>query len=437
MRRAAGRCLPPLAAVALCLAASPALAFHGGGAGECDGCHSMHDSNDGVSGPGPRGGYLLKASDPSSVCLNCHQAQGDIGPVGYHISTAEADMPPGLPPRQMAPGGDFGWLKKTFQWTTRPGTPLQTSPGERHGHSIVALDYGYSSDSRSFTAPGGTYPSANLSCVSCHDPHGKYRRFADGSVGTSGLTVLGSGSQASGTDPVAGVGAAGVYRMLGGVGYQPRSLSGALAFQNPPPAAVAPNTYNRRETTTQTRVAYGRDMSEWCANCHPRLLVSGVTEQMSGLRHPAGNGAILGATMSRNYASYLRTGKLTGFASQSYLSLVPFEEGHADYTRLKAHARSDDLYLQGPDDVSTVMCLTCHRAHASGFDGALRFRARGAEFITVGDTVSGARYPDPLAEPAVAEGRTQAETRASYYDRPATVFSPFQRSLCNKCHVKD
>jgi hypothetical protein len=42
-----------------------------------------------------------------------------------------------------------------------------------------------------------------------------------------------------------------------------------------------------------------------------------------------------------------------------------------------------------------------------------------------------------VAEPALAEGRTQDETRAAYYDRPATAFSPFQRLLCNKCHVKD
>jgi hypothetical protein len=30
-----------------------------------------------------------------------------------------------------------------------------------------------------------------------------------------------------------------------------------------------------------------------------------------------------------------------------------------------------------------------------------------------------------------------AETQQSYYGRLATQFAPFQRTLCNKCHVKD
>jgi hypothetical protein len=35
-------------------------------------------------------------------------------------------------------------------------------------------------------------------------------------------------------------------------------------------------------------------------------------------------------------------------------------------------------------------------------------------------------------------GRTQAEIQQAYYDRLATpTFATYQRSLCNKCHVKD
>src|SRR5512137_2106016 len=59
---------------------SNAYAFHSGGVAECEGCHSMHNSCEGTSnvtgrtfsqGSGP---YLLKASDQSGACLNCHQA---------------------------------------------------------------------------------------------------------------------------------------------------------------------------------------------------------------------------------------------------------------------------------------------------------------------------------------------------------------------------
>jgi hypothetical protein len=122
--------------------------------------------------------------------------------------------------------------------------------------------------------------------------------------------------------------------------------------------------------------------------------------------------------------------------SRSYLSLVPFEEGSASYQTLKMHARSDDTYLAAPDSQSNISCLTCHRAHASGFDAATRFRV-GNSFITVGDGTGNAVWPDPVLNPAEAQGRTAAETRQAYYGRLPTTFAPFQTSLCNKCHVKD
>src|SRR6266498_4415016 len=88
----------------VCLA-DRTLAFHNGGAGKCEGCHTMHNSLGGVaitkSGPQFHAGpYLLKSSDQSSSCLNCHQHSGDTAPTKYHISTADNDMPAGSPPIQ-------------------------------------------------------------------------------------------------------------------------------------------------------------------------------------------------------------------------------------------------------------------------------------------------------------------------------------------------
>lgn len=421
-----------IAALCLLALAPRAAAFHSGGVGECDGCHTMH----GTSGGAQPGSYLLKASDSSSVCLHCHEHAGDIGPAGYHVSTADIDMPPGAPPRQLAPGGDFGWLKKTYSWLPEFGGP-KTSAGERHGHNVIAADYGYLPDLRNVSAPGGSYPSSQLSCVSCHDPHGTYRRFADGTVARGGLPIFGSGSQADGVVPQAGVSAVGVYRLLGGQGYQPRSLSGSFAFPNPAPAAMAPASYNRSEASTQTRVAYGRGMSEWCANCHPGILVGGQTAGMTKLLHPAGATAHLSSTLIANYDMYIATGKLTGSPATAYLSLVPFEEGHDVYPLLQAHARSDDGWLFGPDANSVVTCLTCHRAHASGFDGIGRYRAFGGGFMTIADDLGNAIWPDPATDPVSAQGRSAAEIQQAYYDRPARTFAGYQRALCNKCHVMD
>jgi hypothetical protein len=355
----------------------------------------------------------------------------------HFVSTSTSDLSGSNAPRQLSPGGDFGWLKKTYTWAPAPGAPSLTSPGERHGHNVVASDYGYLPDGAHATAPGGAYPSSGLSCVSCHDPHGRYRRLAGGNVVTTGVPIVDSGTYADSPEPIAGSWAVGVYRLLGGVGYQPPSLSAGLAFAFPPPDAVSPTVYNRAETVTQTRVAYGRGMSEWCANCHPGMLQGNVTAGMAGLLHPVGNEAKLPASFQTNYIAYVKTGSIANVDfTRAYLSLVPFEEGTGDYARLKDHARSDDTYLNGPDSLSNTSCLSCHRAHASAFDSILRYGV-GNSFVTVGDATGNPVWPDPGIAPAEARGRTAAETQQAYYGRNATTFAPFQATLCNKCHVKD
>ena len=422
-------------------AAWPALAFHSGGVADCEGCHSMHNSFEGAAATTAQaqftaGAYLLKGSDSSSVCLHCHEAAGVPVPRAYFVSTSTQDLTPGAPPRQLTPGGDFGWLKKTYTWAPLGGA-AQTSLGELHGHSVIALEYGYQIDGAHATAPGGTYPSSSLSCVSCHDPHGRYRRIAGGTVVATGLPIVDSGSYDTSPDPVADTWAVGAYRLLGGLGYQPKSLGAGFAFSNGPPDAVSPFVYNRSEATTQTRVAYGRGMSEWCANCHPGMLRAGYTADMGGLNHPVGNDARLSPGFQTNYVAYVRTGSLANVdPTRAYWSLVPFEEGSANYATLRSHARVDDTSLGGPDSNSTVSCLTCHRAHASGFDGSLRFRA-GNNFITVPDAGGSPVWPDPALAPAEAQGRTAVETQQAYYGRPASQFAPYQAPLCNKCHVKD
>lgn len=127
-----------------CLASNNAGAqlFHKGGTGDCDGCHLVHSSDDegetvADSGSSANKTYRLKGSDPSSTCLNCHQAPLDNSlPQQHYISTDSAQLVPGLPPKELTPGGDFGWLKKSFKWGNN-----ERSPGERHGHNIVAADY--------------------------------------------------------------------------------------------------------------------------------------------------------------------------------------------------------------------------------------------------------------------------------------------------------
>ena len=409
-----------------------ALAFHSGGVAECVGCHSMHN-------PYPAGSNLLLGKDQSATCLSCHQRAGDTGPSSYHISTPESELVAGVSPIQRTPGGDFGWLHKTYTWAGRGGT-TETEEGHTHGHNIVATSgydstgadttYGYDVDPVNATAPGGSYPSTSLGCTSCHDPHGKSRRNLDGSItgAAGGKPIASSGSYATNGPPTANT-SVGVYRILAGPNYS----TDGVTFDGAPDA-VAPSTYNQTEATNQVKVAYGRatgnghlTWSQWCGECH------------QGMHYDAGSSYVhptdetLGGTISNNYNIYVRSGDLTGAAATSFTSLVPFVHNTADYdtavTGLKANAGNASPTYAGPGNNDRVDCLSCHRAHASGWEYALRWNVE-YEFIT---DANGNYYNSGFG----GRGRTIAEVEDSYYDRPSTVFARSQRSLCNKCHIQD
>ena len=396
-------------------------AFHSGGVAECGGCHSMHSA-------APGGSHLLAKSDPSSVCLSCHQGVGDPGPNAFHISTGEAEMPSGVPPKQRTPGGDFGWIKKDYTFVQ--GGQAVIEEGDRHGHNIVAADFGYRADVMNHAAPGGTFPSSALSCTDCHDPHGKYRRLPDGRVETTGAPAIASGSYATGDTPVVlepppGGMSLGSYRLLAGSRYTRQGMT----FPGVP-AAKAPFPYNRSEAVTQTRTAYGNATTgghatweNWCGTCH------GDMHNGGSLEHPVG--VELGFEIKARYDQYVKAGDMTGTNASAFTSLVPFIESTGNYQILSSHAKSDDTFLAGPAISDRVSCPTCHRAHASGWPYALRWNS-GVEFITYNGQFPGIDTTPTV--PEIARGRTSAETRAAYYDRPVTAFAPNQRVLCEKCH---
>lgn len=423
-----------LVAAAIGLGLGPvSYAFHSGGVGECGGCHNMHGA---VSAS-----RLLVGTDPSSACLTCHEHEGDTGPSSYHISTAAADMGPGVAPLQRTPGGDFGWLKKTYTWTVPWGTFGEA--GQTHGHNIIALDFGYVEDSENSVAPGGTvFNSVDLSCTSCHDPHAKLRRTSADNAGPTyaytGAPIIGSGSYQTSLNPTPGSTAVGTYRLLAADGY------GAFDIGSDPPAAIAPNTvfgpgadpgYNQSEATNQVRVAYGTGFADWCTACHTDMNGFGDHHPTDW---PLGAGAGNLFTLD-NYNAYRGSGNATGDDTDSYLTLVPLQEGDDDFSVLKGLAAGNSPTYAGPGPTGTgyaeVSCMTCHRAHASGFEYALRWNPE-SEFL-----VENGQWPgtDNGASPQFARGRTEAEMQAAYYDRDWSVFggSTYQRSLCNKCHAQD
>jgi len=358
-------------------------AFHSGGVGSCGGCHVNHTTEGGTASS------LLLASDPSSICLNCHAGPGGSGAPSVFSFDGSA----------LTPGGDFYWLTKTFTWSGG------SSPAARHGHNVVAADFGLSVDPDKPQGPGGSYPASNLSCISCHDPHGR------SNGGTSGGNPAVSVSGSYGEVP-AGGSSSGNYRLLGGMGYTVNGYS----FNNPAPIARQNAALPFGESDA-SHVDYGTGMSEWCGNCHATILNNSHQVGTQGFEHPVGSNAPLEAAMVANYNSYIRTGDLSGSADTAYLQFVPFERG------ISAPELLDPTSTRGPDTNANLNCLTCHRAHASAFRSAGRWD-----------------FSVPLlsdSHPAAGDsGVSGNDVSNSYYGRDiALEFGSGQGQLCEKCHA--
>jgi len=367
--------------------AGSAMAFHGGGVAHCDGCHSMHNSADNPRGGSATSADLMKGSDASSTCLNCHQGT----PGSYHISTANGGT--------MSQGGDFFWVKTDYTWPGR-GTNINTSTGESHGHNIVAADFGFIADTTNASAPGGTMLSATLGCTSCHDPHGQVSGGT--SAGSAAISVSGSYGAAA---PVDGS-IRGNYRILGDDGFK--------LINTPAPVATA-------NGSSGTAVQYGTGMSAWCLNCH-----SAFADNAN--MHPTDVPVPMAI-----YNGYVATGDFTGVVATAFDALVPFERGIADGSD-PALAVTSTVGVEDANDV--VMCLSCHRAHGSAFDNALRWDATSSEYIAESGILATVAAG---ANPATA---IMAGGARPYYANGAAVdvavkYGEHQRSLCNKCHAKD
>ena len=347
------------------LSASSVLAFHDGGVAYCAGCHTMHNSQNGavVDAAHPNGNaYLLNAGNASDTCLRCHAGYGQF-------KTGEG----------FGPGGDFYWVTRTFTWPGRYAGTTVSSQGDSHGHNVIAPTKGIAQDATLTTAPGGNFLSSRLACTSCHDPHGNEN-----------------------------------FRLLYGNTLGPKYDGTRYAFTADAPLAKgnSRNTYgttNGNETNSKHTV-YKSGMSEWCANCHTTLHDNNTSNFVHVTRG-------LGSDVAANYNAYVSTDDLvSGSVATSYMGLVPFEAVNVDLT-----TADPTNYTQGPTGNDQVMCLSCHRAHASPFSDSARWDM-AATFLAD-------------SHPKNTDiGFIQSDVDRKYY---SYTFVQNQRSLCNKCHVKD
>ncbi len=362
-------------AASFVLLSGTAFAFHSGGVAHCDGCHSMHNSADNPREGSATSNALMKGSDASSTCLNCHY-DGSNG--GYHVKSDTGG--------DVSQGGDYFWVTTDYTWYN--GRSVVTSEAAQHGHNIIAADYALVVDPNNTTAPGGSYPSNTLGCTSCHNPHGEV-------AGATG-PISESGSYGA-ADPTDGS-IHGNYRLLGDTGYKNFTAAAPVA---------------RANTSQGTSTQYGQGMSTYCLSCH-------LNYNDSANMHPVNE------TVPGSYNSYVASGDMTGSQATAYDSLVPFERGVSDGSLLTI---GSTMGVQDANDV--VMCLSCHRAHASAFDNILRWDT-ATEFLAESGILSaGGTAVTLIANGAVPYHKDGVATDIT------TEYGEWQRSLCNKCHAKD
>ena len=348
-----GLALATFGLVTLFAGARAAFAFHSGGVGSCQACHVMHESLEGVVAGVSLSGEpgLLLEETPSDVCLRCHATEAG----------AVFAINPLMPANEKG-GGNFIFLLEE-NLNDAPDGSSNPILGEAAGHNLVAPGHGLASDARHSLSPGGTFPAANLGCTSCHDPHGNAN-----------------------------------FRFLYGAG----PVQGGLAtFSFPAPQAEGVPLDEAAEANDR-HTAYQGGMSDWCGNCHGRYHDDFQTWVVPGggtpLEHPSDEP--LSSEIRDQYNAYNGDeDPLGGSPATAYLAAVPFED-----------ATSTTTSTSGPGGGSRVMCLTCHRAHASSSPAGGRWDFR-VGLLSQDGLVSGS------------------------FPIPAPYSSASQGTLCSKCHV--
>jgi len=299
------------------------------------------------TGPGtlPGQGYanLLLFENKSDVCLNCHAGNGS-----YHVWSDD----PTAPTVANRGGGDFVFLEED-NINDGHGGARYPILGESAGHSIISGIKGTSQDSVLASAPGGSYPSSEMGCTSCHDPHG---------------------TQA--------------YRILYQNGQAIPNATFTATLEADGISVFAGSESNANHN------AYISGYSEWCATCHTDFH-QGWT---ASLIHPSGQ-TLTGDTVTK-YNAYNGTQDCidnppvgatpcgTGTQPNAYLATVPFQDAGATTGS-----------TAGPTNASQVACVTCHRAHATSAPDAGRWDFSVTGLAEDGHESGSYTIPNPYGDP--------------------------------------
>lgn len=275
----------------------------------CIQCHTMHNSEGGVSmlysgtGPVP---YLLRATTVNELCLFCHDGGAGTGSTAPDVLNTAAY--------------ETSSLKRSAGFFEPNGTT------NSNGHDIGVDFSGQSPPGYQGTWPPGSEPVWILTCTRCHDQHGNsnYRNLRTNPGNLSGISITYCN------------------------GCNDNSYSINQWVTTPSSTQYSADNMTFRSNTNQ--------IAGFCKGCHSYFHGTGGDPNMGGPepsapweRHPAGSVSI-------------STGNTNKHADLSYWQ-----------SALSSRIRviDPDGTINSGDEMP--FCLTCHKAHGSNRHSSLIF----------------------------------------------------------------
>lgn len=314
--------------------------------GLCVNCHTMHNSQGGI----PMAKNLDGSNDASAnnallntSCIGCHQGTNSAsGTVPFVLNTSGAPNygSTGTTGDTLA-GGNFYWVSTGLN---RTGHNVDVLSGQDPEHGNLP--------------PGGSALSSQLTCAGTTGCHGS------SSTTNPTLALFGSHHNNDMSSWKDGTSIAQSYRFLEGV----------QGFEDPDweyqPTSTAHNKYYGVDRTNENDNT--GTISSHCGRCHADFhngsgqISAGIVSNNVWLRHPTDYDMSNSRSQGLNFSSseYAAYNDYQG-TGNPYSAISPVAVGNTSTTI------NTNVYTQTDDAI--VMCLSCHRAHGSPFDGILRW----------------------------------------------------------------
>jgi hypothetical protein len=337
--------------------------------GNCSNCHTMHNSQNGQGQVQTYSGgtittgvltpqqYLLKAD-----CIACHAGStGMTNSFGAPI-VVHTTEPTGQGYQKTLAGGDFWWVATGLGATDSKGhnvagladpdgsiTPTNTPPGWDYS-ATTGFTFGQVGNSGNWTS--------QLTCAGVYGCHGQHD--STGIKGAHHGNTGGTATQASSPTTVGNS-----YRFLGGIKGLENSQWNWSESESIHNEYYGVDSPANREDPTSTTYTYKDTISFSCAECHG-FFHSRIDDTNAGtspwVRHPT-DIALKGSGEYTRYTVY---------------------STEAPVARNTVLSSSNGTVVPGID---IVMCLSCHRAHASPCYKMMRWDYKGwPGCITIGCT---------------------------------------------------